>query len=52
MRPFVREGMVEGNQRAAGGSGHATPPDGCVELGQGDAAGAACVCGWFGDAEA
>ena len=41
----MRGGKGEGNQRGAGGSGQATPPDGCCELGHGEAAGAACV-GW------
>src|SRR5215471_10238183 len=47
------------NQRGAGGSGHATPPDGCVDPGQALAAGRCigggsghwtwdCDCSWGG----
>src|SRR6516225_6242089 len=39
----MRGAKIEDNQRAAGGSGQATPPAGCGELGHGEAAGAACV---------
>jgi hypothetical protein len=48
----MRAGRAERNQRGAGGSGQAAPPDGCGELGQAEAVGAACVGGGSGRCDA
>src|ERR1700675_3091692 len=45
----MRCGRAKRNQRGAGGSGHATPPDGCGEAGQPEATGACRVGADSGD---
>src|SRR5436309_1219654 len=46
----MRGARAERNQRGAGGSGQATPPDG--ELGQAEAAGGPCIGGGSGRCDA
>ena len=47
--PVMSDESAGRNQRGAGGSGQALPPERCGELGQPEAAGALRLCGGSGD---